>query len=339
MTDSAPNRRLVLAQRPHGVPDDECFRLEEVSAPVPADGQALVRVLYVSCDPAQRGWMSRDTYLPAIAMGEVIRSGAAGVVVESRTDEYPVGAHVFGMLGWQDYALIGADTGTDAMRIPPDLALADALSVFGITGLTAYFGVFDIGVPQAGETFVVSGAAGGVGSIAGQLAKVAGCRVIGIAGSAEKCRWVVDELGFDACIDYKADDVDARLRELAPDGIDIYFDNVGGDILDIVLGQVRDHARVIACGAISRYNDTELAPGPRNFANVVPRRVKIQGFILLDYAPRFLEGILQLAQWVHDGSLVSRVDVTEGLEHAPEALRKLFTGANIGKVIVHVADE
>lgn len=338
MSEASVNRRIVLAQRPRGTPDDECFRLEDAPVPEPGDGQALVRVLYVSCDPTQRGWMSYDSYLPAIPIGDVIRSGAAGVVVESRTDEYPVGAHVFGMLGWQDYALIGAG-GVDAMRIPPELALTDALSVYGITGLTAYFGVFDIGVPQPGETFVVSGAAGGVGSVVGQLAKIAGCRVIGIAGTAEKCSWVVDELHFDACIDYKSDDVEARLRELCPDGIDIYFDNVGGDILDIVLGQVRDHARVIACGSISRYNDTELGPGPRNFVNVVPRRVKIQGFILLDYTPRFLEGILQLAQWVNDGSLISRVDVTEGLEHAPEALRKLFTGANIGKVVVHVADE
>lgn len=326
----------MLAQRPRGLPGDECFRIDEVAVPTPDEGQALVRVEYVSCDPTQRGWISHDSYLPAVAIGDVVRSGAAGVVVESRSDAFPVGTNVFGMLGWQEHAVIGPGTGVDVMAIPPGLALTDALSVYGITGLTAYFGVFDVAEAKDGETFVVSGAAGGVGSIAGQLAKIAGCRVVGIAGAAEKCRWVVDELGFDACIDYRTDDVDARLRELCPDGVDVYFDNVGGDILDIVLGQVRDHARVAACGSISRYNDEELAPGPRNFANVVPRRVKIQGFLLLDYTERFLEAILQLAQWVEEGRLLSRVDVTDGLEHAPAALRKLFTGGNIGKVVVRV---
>jgi len=330
------NHRILLAARPSGPAGPECFSVIEEPAPEPGPGQALVRVEYLSIDPTIRGWMDRDTYLPAIPVGEVIRSGAAGEVVASKHPAYPVGSRAFGLLGWQEYALVG-DGAAEAMPLPDGLTLEDALSVYGTTGLTAYFGIFDIGHPEPGETFVVSGAAGGVGSIAGQIAKhVVGCRVIGIAGSPEKCRWVVDDLGFDACIDYKAEDVPARLAELCPDGIDVYFDNVGGPILDAVLAHLALRARIVACGAISQYNDLDHGYGVRNLFALISQRGRMEGFILLDYLDRFLDGVLELATWVQEGKVRSRVDVVEGLEHAPEALDRLFTGANLGKVIVRL---
>jgi NADPH-dependent curcumin reductase len=328
------NRRIVLASRPRGKPGPECYREDREAVPEPADAEVVVRVRWLSIDPTIRGWMERDTYLPAIPVGDVIRSGGAGEVLASRRDDIPIGTRVFGMVGWQDYAVLGADT--PVLPIPEGISYEDALSVYGITGLTAYFGLEDIGKPRAGETVVVSGAAGGVGSIAGQIAKLRGCRVVGIAGTDEKCDWVVDELGFDACINYRTEDVDARLGKLCPDGIDVYFDNVGGEILDAALAHINLHARIPLCGAISTYNDTEVASGLRNIRNLISQRGLMQGFIILDYQERFLEAILQLGTWVADGKLVSRVDVVDGLSQAPAGLSRLFDGDNIGKVLVAV---
>jgi NADPH-dependent curcumin reductase len=242
------------------------------------------------------------------------------------------------MMQWSDYFI--ARSGPDAMMtVPRQEPITAYLSVLGVTGLTAYFGMLEVGKPKEGETVVVSGAAGATGSVAGQIAKIVGCRVVGIAGGPEKCAWLTDELGFDAWIDYKADDVSARLRKTCPDGIDVFFDNVGGEILDAVLGQINLHARVVLCGAISQYDTADLAPGPRNVLNLIPQRGRMEGFIVLDYRDRFLDAILQLGQWVQEGRIRYAEDIVDGLENAPAAFRKLFSGQNTGKLIVRVAPE
>jgi hypothetical protein len=332
------NRQVLLAAHPVGMMDESNFELVEGPVPEPGDGEALLRTRYLSLDPAIRGWMNGlDTYVPGIKVGDVMRAGAIAEVVESRSPELPVGELVLGMLGWSDYTVVRP--GVDLVRpIPRMEPITAFLSVYGVTGLTAYFGVLDVAPPKAGETFVVSGAAGAVGSVAGQIAKIQGCRVVGIAGGPVKCAWLTDELGFDAWIDYKAEDVATRLRKTCPDGIDVYFDNVGGEILDAVLGQINQGARIALCGAISQYNDAEPQPGPRNLSNLVPQRGRMEGFIVLDYLDRFLEAIVQLGQWVEEGRIKYAEDVVDGLEHAPRAMRKLFTGENTGKLIVKVSD-
>lgn len=323
------SRRITLAQRPEGLVDASDFATDEVEVPQLSDGEFLLDVKYLSIDPTIRGWMAYDTYLPRIGIGEVIRSAGAGEVIESRNPKYPVGARVFSMTGWQTTAVVNGGT-----VIPEGVGYEDALSVFGITGLTAYVGLEDIGKPQPGETVVVSGAAGGVGSIAGQIAKLQGCRVIGIAGSPQKCAWVVDELGFDDCIDYRAEGVAAGLRRTCPDGIDVYFDNVGGETLNEVLARINDHARVILCGAISQYN--EPGPGPANLINAISRRALLKGFIILDHMDRAPEAVSALGSWVAQGKLRVRTHVLEGLDRAPAALRGLFTGDNLGKTLVRL---
>jgi len=333
------NRQLVLAARPVGMADDSCFRLEQAEVPAIGDGEALVRVVYLSIDPTIRGWMNEaDTYFPAIRLGEVIRGGGIGEVVESRNPGYTAGDLVFGLTGWQEYAV--ADAGARAMTVlPPGIPLLDALSVYGVTGMTAYFGVLDVGRPQEGQTVVVSGAAGATGSVAGQIAKINGCRVVGIAGTDEKCAWVTNKLGFDACINYRTDDVAARLRATCPDGVDVFFDNVGGEILQAVLERINLGARVVLCGAISMYNSPVPPPGPSNYVQLVIKRARMEGFLVLDYVSRFPEAQLQMASWVVDGKIQHAEDVIAGLENAPGALNRLFTGANTGKVIVQVSEE
>jgi NADPH-dependent curcumin reductase len=332
------HRVIRMAAHPAGALEDEHFDLVDEPVPEPADGEALVRTLYLSLDPAIRVWMNGvDTYVPGIHVGDVMRAGGLGEVVDSRNAAYGQGDLVFGMMRWSDYCIAGS--GPDGlMTVPRQEPLTAYLSVFGVTGLTAYFGLLDIGQPQDGETVVVSGAAGATGSVAGQIARIVGCRVVGIAGGPEKCAWLTDELGFDASIDYKVEDVSARLRETCPDGIDVFYDNVGGDILDAALGQLALHGRVVLCGAISQYDTADLAPGPRNVINLIPQRGRMQGFILLDYRDRFLEAIPQLVQWVQEGRIRYAEDVVDGLENAPAAFRKLFTGENTGKLIVKVAE-
>lgn len=333
------NRQVVLVKRPHGAVTADCFELRESPLPSPADGQALVEVLYLSLDPTIRGWLSETgNYLPPIPLGDVVRSAGSGVVTESRNPALPVGSIVHAFTGWQEYAVVSPDDPLPAIALPPTISPVEALSVYGITGLTAYFGLTEIGRPKPGETVVVSGAAGGVGSIAGQIAKILGARVVGIAGSDEKCRWIVDELGFDAAIDYKTDDVPARLRETCPDGVDVFFDNVGGELLDTVLARLAFKARVVMCGAISTYNLTGPLPAPKNLGVLVSRHACIEGFLLTHYMERLFEGMLKLGEWVEQGLIVNRVDVVEGLEHAPAAFDRLFTGANIGKQLVKVGD-
>ena len=332
MTDS---RRLVLASRPEGMVDDTVVRVETVPVPEPEDGQAVVRVSHLSIDPTIRTWMDdAPGYLPPIEIDAVIRSGGIGTVVASRNDRYAVGDTVFGMLGWQDHAVIGGDV--MAQVVPGDVDPTAALSVFGTTGMTAYFGLLDIGEPKEGETVVVSGAAGATGSVVGQIAKLKGCRVVGIAGTDEKCTWLVDELGFDAAVNYKTDDVKKALRKACPDGIDVYFDNVGGEILDICLGQLALKARVVCCGAISAYNDRKAAYGLTNYFSLITRRARMEGFLILDYQDRFGEAQGDLLTWVLEGKIKHAVHLVEGLENAPDALNLLFTGGNTGKVIVAV---
>jgi NADPH-dependent curcumin reductase CurA len=329
------NRQWLLAARPQGMVKESDFRWNEAPVPEPADGEVLVRVRYVSFDPAMRGWMEdRPSYLPPVAIGEPMRAGAIGEVVTSRAPGFAPGELVQGTFGWQDYALARPAGPIPLTKIPAGVPPTWPLGVLGITGLTAYFGMLDLGKPQAGETVVVSGAAGATGSIAGQLAKIAGARVIGIAGGAEKCAWHTKEAHFDAAIDYKGESVPARLGELCPKGIDVYFDNVGGEILDAVLARIALRARVVLCGGISSYNAASPPPGPRNYMNLVIQRGRMEGFIVLDYLPRFGEGVAALAKELQAGRIAHQEDVQHGLENAPRTFLRLFRGENRGKQIL-----
>jgi NADPH-dependent curcumin reductase CurA len=332
------NRQLRLACRPAGMVDDDTFELVEEPLRELADGEYLVRVAYLSIDPTNRVWIREEpSYLPPVGIGEVMRGGAAGAVVESRNDAYPVGTNVLGLLGWQEYAICGRDVTANA--VPPGVPLQHMMSVYGATGITAYFGMLDVAEPQEGETVVVSGAAGATGSVAGQIAKIRGSRVIGIAGTAEKCRWLTDELGFDAAINYKTEDIGARLDQLCPDGVDVFFDNVGGATLDTLLRHLALRARIALCGAISTYNEHEIPPPIHWYMNLVVQRARMQGFLVLDYLDRFGEAVLQLVQWVSEGRIKWRDHVVDGLEQAPRALNMLFTGENTGKLTLRVGPD
>lgn len=331
------NRRLVLAERPSGMVDAETVRLEEQDVVEPAAGQALARVRYLSIDPTIRTWMNDEVgYLPPIAIGEVVRSGGIAEVLRSSSDRYAEGDLLFGMTGWQEWVL--ADEGAASMqKLPEGVSPTAALSVFGITGMTAYFGMTDVGRVGEGDVVVVSGAAGATGSTAGQIARINGAAtVVGIAGTAEKCAWLVDELGFDAAIDYKQENVAARLRETCPDGIDLYFDNVGGPILNDCLGRLALRGRVVLCGAISSYNDPGPPVGPANYINLLVRRGRMEGFIILDYFDRFPAAQAQMGAWVAAGEVKATEHVVQGLQNAPDALNLLFTGGNTGKLIVEL---
>ena len=331
------NRQLILARRPSGMVDGDTVRLERGPVPEPGPGQALAQVRWLSIDPTIRTWMDdRPGYLPPIAIGEVVRGPGIAEVVETNSDRYSMGDLVFGMTGWQDYLL--ADEGGSALQVvPPGIDPGAALNVFGVNGMTAYYGLLDVGKMAEGDTVVVSGAAGATGSLVGQIARLKGAgRVVGIAGSDEKCAWVTAVLGFDACINYRTDDIAAELRRHCPRGIDLYFDNVGGEILDLCLAQLAMRGRVVLCGAISLYNTTERPPGPSNIFNLIIRRGRMEGFIILDYVERFPAAQLELGSWLADGVLKHAEHVVDGLEHAPDALNVLFTGGNTGKVIVRV---
>lgn len=336
MAAARHNQHILLAARPRGEirPGD----FEFVDAPMPAagPGEVLVEARYLAVEPAMKGWMeNRVDYLAPLQVGDVMRGNMAGRVLESNNPRYPVGAMVMGQLGWRRYAV--SDGRSVPLRIlPPDIAPTAAMNVLGITGITAYFGMLDIGRPLAGETVLVSGAAGATGSVAGQLARIAGARVIGIAGGAEKCAWLVSELGFEAAIDYRAEDLGQRVAELCPQGLDVFFDNVGGETLDIALANLADRARVVLCGGISRYNQAGPIPGPVNYFNLVYRRARMEGFIVLDYAERFSEATTVLAGHLKSGELRHRETVLKGFEQLPQALMNLFSGANIGKQLVEV---
>lgn len=334
---SEQNRRVVLAERPTGMVDESTTRMEHEDVPQPGEGEALVKVRYISIDPTIRTWMDdAPGYLPPIAIDEVVRAGGVGEVIESNSDAYEVGELLFGMTGWQDYVI--ADSAMRAMqKLPAGVSATAALSVFGITGMTAYFGMTDVGRVKEGDVVVVSGAAGATGSTAGQIAKIKGAsKVVGIAGGPEKCAWIVDELGFDEAIDYKAGDISKRLHEACPDGLDLYFDNVGGEILNACLGQLAMRGRVVLCGAISGYNSREAASGPVNYINLLIRRGRMEGFIILDYFDRFPAAQAEMAGWLASGQVKASEHIVEGLENATEALNLLFTGGNTGKVMIKV---
>jgi NADPH-dependent curcumin reductase CurA len=334
------NRQWVLRERPQGAIQESCFEWREgVPVPEPGDGELLVRNLWLSFDPTQRGWMTRDTYVPKIPLGQVMQAGAVGQVVESRMPGFDPGDLVTGGFGWQDYAVTDGAGVFGLRKLPPGTPPNLALGVLGITGLTAYFGVLDVGRPKAGETFVVSGAAGATGSVAGMIAKIQGCRVVGIAGGPKKCDWLVQDAGFDASIDYKSEDVGSALSRHCPDGVDVYFDNVGGDTLDAVLARIARGARIALCGAISRYEEgDDWGPGPSNYFNLVLQHGTMEGFLVLDYAQRFPEAIGKLLGWLGEGKVRQIEDVQEGLENAPRTLMRLFRGENFGKQLLRIAD-
>jgi NADPH-dependent curcumin reductase CurA len=335
---AATNRQFRLAARPDGMVKREHFELTREDAPAPGDGEVLIRVLHISLDPAMRGWMNEGrSYVPPVGIGEVMRAIATGRVVESRNTDFAEGDHVTGLFGVQEYAV---SDGKGLMKVDPDRApLPVYLSVLGMPGMTAYFGLLDIGEPKEGETVVVSAAAGAVGGVVGQIAKLKGCRAVGIAGGAEKCAYVVEELGFDAAIDYKADDVVAGLKEHCPKRIDVYFDNVGGDILDACLSRLARRARVVICGAISQYNVDGRMKGPSNYMSLLVNRARMEGFVVFDYADRYAEAAREMAGWLAEGKLKSREDFVEGIERFPEALIMLYQGENLGKLVLTVGDE
>ena len=333
------NHQWRLVSRPMGRVKESDFEWVEEKVPEIADGQILVRIVYLSLDPAARLWMEPiDTYVPMLPLGSVMRGGTLGVVEASRNSGFSASDLVRGMGGWQEFYAGGA-AGWTKLSLIPNLPLTAFFGALAHIGPTAYFGIMDIGQPKPGETLVVSAAAGAVGSLAGQIGKIAGCRVVGIAGSDEKCNWIKSDLGFDAAINYKKENVREALKRQCPNGIDIYFENVGGDILDAVLERVNLGARIPLCGLISRYNAEGPVPGPSNFGNILLKRVRVQGFIVNDYAPRFPEAIAQIVQWLKDGRLKYRVDVTPDLRSAPTALDKLFDGSNKGKLLIKVSEE
>ena len=334
MTDLT-NRQFLLAKRPVGAATRDTFTYQEIPVGQPVEGQILVKNEYLSLDPAMRGWMNEGkSYIPPVGLGEVMRALGVGKVIASSHPDFSVGDYVNGALGVQDYFL-GAPRGfykTDPTLVP----LPVYLSALGMTGMTAYFALLEVGTPKEGDTVVISGAAGAVGSIAGQIAKLKGCRVVGIAGGKEKCSYLIEELGFDGVIDYKNEDVLAGLKRECPKGVDVYFDNVGGDILDAVLSRLSFKARVVICGAISQYNNKEAVKGPSNYLSLLVNRARMEGFVVMDYADRYGAAGQEMAGWLAKGQLKSREDIVEGLQTFPEMLMKLFNGENFGKLILKV---
>ena len=332
-------RRWLLKSRPNGPLKDSDFDLVTVPMPDVGEGQFLVRLTHFSFDPTQRGWLGGDTYLPAVPIGGVVRAGGIGEVVASKHPGFEVGDVVQGTFGWQEHALTDGTTETGPVtKLRAGITPEQALGVFGVTGLTAWFGLTEIGQPKAGDTVLVSGAAGATGSVVVQVAKALGCKVIGIAGGAEKCGWVVEQAGADACIDYRAGNVPRQIRENAPKGVNVVFENVGGEILDAALANLALRARVVLCGGISSYNDTaeDRSPGLRNYMNLTVMRGRMEGFIILDFAKRYGEGVAELAKLMAEGKLKTAEDVAHGFENCPATLRRLFEGKNFGKQLLKV---
>jgi NADPH-dependent curcumin reductase len=335
------NHQIRLAARPNGLPTRDGWSFTTEAVAEPAEGGVLVKVNALSLDPAMRGWMNEGkSYIPPVGIGEVMRAGGIGTVIASKSPAFAVGDTVSCTPGVQEYCLIAADQFKRQGLFKIDLRLGTPtqwLNVLGMPGMTGYFGLMDVGQPKAGETVVVSGAAGAVGQTVGQLAKIKGCRVVGIAGGAAKCEWVVNELGFDACIDYKAGDVKAGLKEHCPKGVDIYFDNVGGEILDAVLARLAMKARIIICGAISQYNNTTPVKGPANYLSLLVNRARMEGIVVFDNTERFPLAVAELAGYLKDGRMKSKEDVVAGIDTFPETLLKLFNGENFGKLVLEVA--
>ena len=348
---SLTNHQVRLAARPVGLPTAANWQFSAEPVAEPGEGGVLVKVLALSLDPAMRGWMNEGkSYIPPVGIGEVMRAGGVGVVVASKSPAFAVGDHVSGGPGVQEYWHVPADQLKRSGMAKIDLRLGTLtqwLNVLGMPGMTGYFGLMDVGQPKAGETLVVSGAAGAVGQTVGQVARLKGCRVVGIAGGPAKCEWVVKELGFDACIDYKAaapagvdkwDPVREGLKQHCPQGVDIYFDNVGGDILDAVLARINRKARIIICGAISQYNNTTPVQGPKNYLSLLVNRARMEGIVVFDYADRYPQAVAEMAGYLKDGRMKSKEDVvTGGVAAFPGTLGKLFSGENFGKLVLQIA--
>jgi NADPH-dependent curcumin reductase CurA len=332
------NHQWRLAARPVGAVKRTDWNFTEEPVGSPNDGQVLVKTLYLSLDPAMRGWMNEGkSYIAPVELGAVMRAGGIGKVVESKDANFKPGDCVSGTTGAQEYAVA---PGKYLTKVDPRLApLPVFLSTLGMPGFTAYFGLLDVGKPQPGQTVLVSGAAGAVGMVVGQIAKIKGCRAVGIAGGADKCRYLTEQLGFDAAVDYKNTDVKKALRDACPNGVDVYFDNVGGDILDIALTRLARGARVVICGAISQYNNTTPVKGPANYLSLLVNRASMTGMVVFDYAPRYPEAVRDMAGWMKEGKLKSREHIVEGLLTFPETLQMLFSGANTGKLVLKVASD
>lgn len=339
------NNQFRLASRPFGLPNATNWKQTSEAVGEPLEGGVLVKTLALSLDPAMRGWMNEGkSYIPPVAIGEVMRAGGIGKVIASKNPKFAVGDHVSGSLGVQEYALISQEDLKRNGLFKIDLragTLTQWLNVLGMPGMTAYFGLLDVGQPKAGETVLVSGAAGAVGQTVGQLAKIKGCKVVGIAGGPAKCEWVVKELGFDACIDYKSgpNAVKDGMKAHCPNGVDVYFDNVGGEILDTVLTRINRKARIIICGAISQYNNTTPVQGPKNYLSLLVNRARMEGIVVFDYADRYHLAVAEMAGYLKNGRMKSREDVVFGLDTFPDTLTKLFSGENFGKLVLEVAKD
>ena len=333
------NRQFRLAARPVGLPKPADWQFTTEPVGEPAEGQVLVQVLQLSLDPAMRGWMNEGkSYIPPVGIGEVMRAIGVGKVLSSKNPGFAAGDVVTGGFGIQEYCLVADVKRTGLTKIDPRLAPPEKwLNALGMPGMTAYFGLLEVGRPKEGDTIVVSGAAGAVGQTVGQVARLKGCRVVGIAGGKAKCDFVVNELKFDACIDYKSGNVRDGLKQHCPKGVDVYFDNVGGDILDTVLTRINRGARIVICGAISQYNNTTPVKGPSNYLSLLVNRASMQGMVVFDYADRYGEAVRQIAQWMKEGKFLSREDIVDGIENFPSALNGLFSGANFGKLVLRVA--
>ena len=329
------NTRILLASRPVGLPKQENWKIDTIDQAAPGEGQFLAEVLYISLDPAMRGWINEGkSYVPPVGIGEVMRAGGVARIVESNHPDFKPGDHVVSMTGAQKYWL---SDGQNVQKVDPDLAsLPTYLGALGMPGMTAYFGILEVAALKEGDTVLVSGAAGAVGALVGQIAKIKGCRVIGIAGGEDKCRYITDELGFDGAIDYKKESLYPAVKQHCPKGIDVYFDNVGGETLDVALANLRLHARIAICGAISQYNSTDPIQGPKNYLSLLVNRARMQGFIVFDFADRYAIAARDMARWIAEGKLKHREHIVEGLETFPETLLMLFDGRNQGKLVIKV---
>lgn len=332
------NKQILLRKRPIGLPSNDTWELVQTNLPEPKDGEFLVKCEYISLDPAMRGWLN-DTrsYIPPVQINEVMRAGGVGKIVKSNNSKFREGDYVYGQTGVQQYVITD---GRGYHSVDPNLApLPMYTGTLGMTGMTAYFGILEIGELKEGDAVLVSGAAGAVGSVVGQIAKIKNCKVIGIAGGADKCKYLIDELGFDGAIDYKNDDIKIKLKEYFPKGIDVYFDNVGGEILDLALGRLALHARVVICGAISQYNNTSEVKGPSNYLSLLVSRASMKGMVVFDHAKDYGKASMEMGQWIKQGKLKSREDIYDGIENFYETFLKLFSGEKLGKLVLKVSEE
>ena len=334
------NKQVKLSQRPVGMADESTWTMETTEIPSPKDGEVLVKQAYISLDPAMRGWMNdARSYIPPVQIGEVMRAGSIGTVIESKHKGYKVGDVVSGWGGVQQY-IAGKPEAAQFYKVDTSLApMPVYIGTLGMPGMTAYFGILEVGKIKEGDVVLVSGAAGAVGSVVGQIAKIKGCTVIGIAGGPEKCKYLTETLGFDGAIDYKNGDVRKGLREHCPKGIDVYFDNVGGEILDLALTRIRKHARIVICGAISQYNNTDGVKGPANYLSLLVNRGTMQGMVVMDYTKDFGKAAMEMGTWMAQGKLKSKEDIYEGIENFRETYNRLFSGQKMGKLVLKVSEE